>query len=100
MIPKSSKKSSRSHPKTQRGARGGQDLKNIVKSRKGDSVDEFLIGPHEIDYTYKIKKNKKIYFVIDLNKKARNPLKKVISSNNSKKFSKLEISKLIRLGMY
>ena len=72
----------------------------IVKSRKGDSVDEFLIGPHEIDYTYKIKKNKKIYFVIDLNKKARNPLKKVISSNNSKKFSKLEISKLIRLGMY
>jgi len=72
----------------------------IVKNRKGDRVDEFLVGSNEIDYTYKIKKNNKIYFVIDLNKKVRNPLKTVISSNNSKKLSKSEISKLISLGMY
>ena len=72
----------------------------IVKNRKGDRVDEFLVGSNEIDYTYKIKKNNKIYFVIDINKKVRNPLKKVISSNNSKKLSEHEISKLISLGMY
>ena len=72
----------------------------IVKNRKGDRVDEFLVGFNEIDYTYKIKKNNKIYFVIDLNKKVKNPLKKVISSNNSKKLSEPEISKLISLGMY
>ncbi len=72
----------------------------IVKTRKGDRVDESLVGSNEIDYTYKIKSNNNIHFVIDLNKKAKNPLKKIISSNNSKKLNELEISKLISLGMY
>ena len=72
----------------------------IVKTRKGDRADESLVSSNEIDYTYKIKSNNNIYFVIDLNKKAKNPLKKIISSNNSKKLNELEISKLISLGMY
>ena len=72
----------------------------IVKTRKGDRADESLVSSNEIDYTYKIKSNNNIHFVIDLNKKAKNPLKKIISSNNSKKLNELEISKLISLGMY
>ena len=71
----------------------------IVKSRKGDRVDEFLVGSNEVDYTFKITKNKKIYFVTDLNIKAKNPIKKIISSSNSKKLKESEISKLISLGM-
>ena len=71
----------------------------IVKSRKGDRVDEFLVGSNEVDYTFKITKNKKIYFVTDLNRKAKNPIKKIISSSNSKKLKESEISKLISLGM-
>ena len=72
----------------------------IVKTRKGDRADESLVSSNEIDYTYKIKSNNNIHFVIDLNKKAENPLKKIISSNNSKKLNELDISKLISLGMY
>ena len=61
---------------------------------------DFLVGSNEIDHTFKITKNNKIYFVIDLNKKVKNPIKKIISSNNSKKLNEFEISKLISLGMY
>jgi FlaA1/EpsC-like NDP-sugar epimerase len=73
---------------------------NIVKSRKGDRDDEFLFGFNEIDYVYKIKKNNKIYYVIDFNKKAKNPIKKIISSKNTKKLNESEILKIIQLGMH
>ena len=73
---------------------------NIVKSRKGDRDDEFLFGFNEIDYVYKIKKNNKIYYLIDFNKKAKNPIKKIISSKNTKKLNESETLKIIQLGMH
>ena len=71
----------------------------IIKGRKGDRLDEYLIGENEIKNTSKITIRKKIYYLIDPNKKSLKPIKKIISSKNSKKHNKQEIFELLKIGM-
>ena len=71
----------------------------IIKGRKGDRQDEYLIGLNELNYTSKIIKNKKTYYIIDFDKKSKNPIKKIISSENATKLNINEISKIIEFGM-
>ena len=71
----------------------------IIKSRKGDRLDEYLIGNNELEFTTKIFKNKKIYYLIDFEKKAKKPLKKIISSENAQKLNTKEISELLEIGL-
>ena len=71
----------------------------IIKSRKGDRLDEYLIGENEIKNTSKIKIRKKLYYLIDPNKKPLKPIKKIISSKNSKKHNKQEILELLKIGI-
>ncbi len=71
----------------------------IIKGRKGDRLDEYLIGNNELEYTTKIFKNKKTYYQIDFEKKSIKPLKKIVSSENAKKLSKQEISSLLEIGL-
>jgi UDP-N-acetylglucosamine 4,6-dehydratase/5-epimerase len=70
----------------------------IIKGRKGDRLDEYLIGQNELEFTTKIYKNKKIYYLIDFEKKSLKPLKKIVSSENAQKLNSKEISKLIEIG--
>ena len=71
----------------------------VIKSRKGDRLDEFLIGMNEIKNTYKLKNNKKIYYIIDYDKKIKKPLNKIISSKNSKKLNNKELKNLLKIGL-
>ena len=71
----------------------------IIANRKGDRLDEFLIGSNEIHHAYKVNMKDKIYYVIDFSKKAKNCVNKVISSENSTKLNYKEISKLLKIGM-
>ncbi len=71
----------------------------IIKGRKGDRVDEYLIGDNEIKYTTKIYKNKKIFYLIDFEKKSAKPLDKIISSENASRLSESEIYSLLKLGL-
>ncbi len=71
----------------------------IIKSRKGDRLDEYLIGINELEHTKKIFKNRKIYYQIDFEKKSKKPLKKIISSENAQKLSKEEIFKLLKIEL-
>jgi UDP-N-acetylglucosamine 4,6-dehydratase len=70
----------------------------VIKGRDGDRVDEYLIGNNELEFTTKIFRNKKIYFLIDFEKKVKKPLKRIISSENAEKLSAKEISKLLEIG--
>ena len=71
----------------------------IIKSRKGDRLDEYLVGNNELEFTTKIFKNKKIYYLIDFEKKVKKPLKKIISSENAQKLNSKEISELLEIGL-
>ena len=71
----------------------------IIENRKGDRIDEFLIGDNEIKNTYEIKSKNKIYYIIDYEKNFKNHIQSIISSANAKKLSEKEIVKLIRIGM-
>ena len=71
----------------------------ISKKRGGDRLDEFLIGEDELKYSYLLKDKKKNYFVIDFNVISKKPIKKIISSSNSKKLSNSEIDKILSFGM-
>ena len=71
----------------------------IIKSRKGDRLDEYLIGNNELEFTTKIFKNKKIYYLIDFEKKVKKQLKKIISSENAQKLNTKEISELLEIGL-
>ena len=69
-----------------------------IKQRPGDKQHETLIAHNEVDQVIKIiKKNKKIYYVIDLNASNKNLITKKISTENSEKLNSIEISKLIKL---
>ena len=70
----------------------------IIKARKGDRLDEYLIGNNELKYTTKIVKNKKIFYLIDFEKISKKPLRNIISSENAKKLNNTEILRLIELG--
>ena len=71
----------------------------VIQGRKGDRIDEYLIGNNEIYNTYIVKDKKKIYYIIDYNKKSLRPIKKIISSENSKKLNKRELIDLLKIGM-
>ncbi len=71
----------------------------IIQSRKGDRLDEYLIGNNELEFTTKIFKNKKIYYLINFEKKVKKPLKKIISSENAQKLNTKEISELLEIGL-
>jgi len=70
----------------------------VIKGRDGDRLDEYLIGKNELEFTTKISRNKKIYFLINFEKKVKKPLKRIISSENAEKLSTKEISRLLEIG--
>ncbi|MDC1278970.1 polysaccharide biosynthesis protein [Candidatus Pelagibacter ubique] len=71
----------------------------IIESRKGDRLDEYLIGMNEIKNTYKIKNSNKVYYIIDFDKKIKNPINKIISSKNSKNLNNKELIDLLKIGL-
>ena len=71
----------------------------LIKTRKGDRLDEYLIGEDELKYTKELKIKKKKYYIIDFNKPSKKPLKKVVSSSNAKRLSTSEIEKIIQFGI-
>lgn len=71
----------------------------VIQGRKGDRLDEYLIGNNELEFTKKIFRRKKTYYLIDFETKIKKPLKKIISSENAKKLSKKEIYKLLKIGL-
>ena len=71
----------------------------VISTRKGDRLDEYLIGEDELKYTQELKIKNKKYYVIDFNKQSKKPLKKVVSSANAKRLSESEIEKIVRFGL-
>ena len=71
----------------------------IIQSRKGDRLDEFLIGEDELRYAKNMKIKNKKYYVIDFNEMSKKPLKKIVSSQNAKRLSQSEIEKIIQFGL-
>jgi len=71
----------------------------IIENRKGDRLDEFLIGKEELKYSYSLQLNKKKYYVVDFNKLSKKPLKKIVSSQNAKKLKEKEIKNIIEFGL-
>tara|TARA_A100000164_G_scaffold382010_1_gene437274 strand:+ start:2398 stop:3339 length:942 start_codon:yes stop_codon:yes gene_type:complete len=71
----------------------------IVNLRKGDRIDEYLIGYNELKFTSKEIINGKKYFIIDFKQDNKKSLKKIVSSENSKKLSKYEILRILRLNI-
>ena len=71
----------------------------VIKTRKGDRLDEYLIGEDELKYTHSMNIKNKKYYVIDFNKMSKKPLKKIVSSQNAKRLSQSEIEKIIRFGI-
>ena len=72
---------------------------NIVQSRKGDRLDEYLIGEDELKNAQEMKINNKKYFIIDFNEISKKPLKKIVSSQNAKRLSQSEIEKIVQFGL-
>ena len=70
-----------------------------IQGRKGDRLDEYLIGNNELKNTYIVKDKKKIYYIVDYNKNASKPLKNIISSQNSKKLNEKDLLNLLKIGM-
>ncbi len=71
----------------------------IINIRKGDRIDEYLIGQNELKFTQKYRKKGKIYYLIDFEKKSKKPLKEIVSSENATKLNREEILKLIKIGI-
>ena len=71
----------------------------VINNRKGDRLDEYLIGEDELKYTQELKIKDKKYYKIDFNKLSKKPLKKIVSSANAKRLSSSEIEKIIQFGI-
>ncbi len=71
----------------------------IIQTRKGDRLDEYLIGEDELKYAEVLKIKDKKYFVINFNKLSKKPLKKIVSSKDAKKLAQSEIEKIIQFGL-
>ena len=56
-------------------------------------------GNNELQFTSKILRNKKIYYLIDFEKKVKKPFKNIVSSENAKKLNSNEISGLLKIGL-
>ncbi len=71
----------------------------IIKGRKGDRLDEYLIGENELKFTKKIYLNKKLFYLIDFEKKSSKPLSKIVSSENATRLNKDEIYNILKIGL-
>ena len=71
----------------------------VIQTRKGDRLDEYLIGEDELKHTQELKIKNKKYYVINFNEFAKKPIKKIVSSHNAKRLSQSEIEKIIRFGL-
>ena len=71
----------------------------IIQTRKGDRLDEYLIGEDELKYAEVLKIKDKKYFVINFNKLSKKPLKKIVYSKDAKKLAQSEIEKIIQFGL-
>ncbi|MDC3085211.1 polysaccharide biosynthesis protein [Candidatus Pelagibacter sp.] len=71
----------------------------IIQSRKGDRLDEYLIGEDELKYAEVLNIKNRKYFVINFNKVSKKPLKKIVSSKDAKKLVQSEIEKIIQFGL-
>jgi len=71
----------------------------IIQTRKGDRLDEYLIGEDELKYAEVLKIKGKKYFVINFNKLSKKPLKEIVSSKDAKKLLQSEIEKIIQFGL-
>jgi len=71
----------------------------IIESRKGDRLDEYLIGEDELRYAREVKIRSKKYYIIDFNEISKKPLRKIVSSQNAKRLSQSEIEKIIQFGL-
>ena len=71
----------------------------VVNTRKGDRLDEYLIGEDELKYTQELKIKNKKYYIINFNNLSKKPLKKIVSSANAKRLSQSEIEKIIKFGL-
>src|SRR6056300_1425038 len=67
----------------------------VIKTRKGDRLDEYLIGEDELKYTQVLNIKNKKYFVIDFNKMSKKPLKKIVSSQNAKRLTMPSLWQLV-----
>jgi UDP-N-acetylglucosamine 4,6-dehydratase len=67
-----------------------------AEERHGDSVDQFLIGEGETEYTREISIDDKKFYLIDFRDKKFGNVSHVISSENSRRLSDGEITRLIR----
>lgn len=70
----------------------------IIKGRKGDRQDEYLIGENELKYTKVLNRKKRIYYLIDYDKLSKKPLRFIVSSKNALKLNNSEILNLIKFG--
>ena len=71
----------------------------IIQTRKGDRLDEYLIGEDELKYAEVLSIKNKKYFVINFNSVSKKPLKKIVSSKDAKKLAQSEIKKIIQFGL-
>ena len=71
----------------------------LSKNRKGDRVDEYLIGKEELQYAKKIYFNKKLHYILDFNKNSKITIKEPVSSENAKKLTFKEIKNIISFGL-
>ena len=71
----------------------------IIKGRKGDRLDEYLIGDNEIKLKKKIYQNKKLFYLNNLEKKSSKPLNKIVSSENALRLNKDEIYNILKIGL-
>ncbi len=71
----------------------------IIQTRKGDRLDEYLIGEDELKYAEVLKIKNKKYFIINFNSTSKKPLKKIVSSKDAKKLAQSEIEKIIQFGL-
>ena len=70
--------------------------KYIVKNeRKGDRIDEYLIGEAELNFSNIVYFNKKKYYLIQQEIVKSNPIKKVVSSLNARKLTENEIERIL-----
>ena len=66
-----------------------------IAPRLGDLENEILIGELERENTREIKLSDEIFYIIDPNKKVKDPIKSQISTKNSQRLNKKEILDLI-----
>ena len=70
----------------------------IIEGRPGERMDEFLIGELELQYSYEKIYNNTKHYIISFNELSKNPIKNVISSENTEKLTDEEILDIINFN--